>query len=1100
MGAGAAPGCRSTSNAAATGGWGCSGVAAGAAKDAGDNTVHTWQVKKVWALFETDELGRPQKKIAGSKEGWSNEELQRQGYEPSNNMGHEDPKKKQKFNPPILLMVCDWQLSDLIRSRWQHDATHLQNSQQCLWKAMENVSHGNLPKEQQNSSFSILSRKPMVVESEKDQALAMGIHENGERAYIEEDKHVVEGVANRKGSKEQDIVLSTYRLHVENPGDNGLGMSFAAPLILSRTLLEQKLNCCGRDLQNVSFLNLNHEGLSSLGDSVLNHWCPKIRILTADMNRLNSLKNAFAGYEETLEQLSLKDNFLCELNGLECLRNLQVVHLDGNYLLHVCASNLNLLEEFSKEGFRDNVNIDVVGQGRRKVVLPISLGSARCLPLLCWRSLREFGVSCNRISKVERLGLLCPNLEVLDLGSNNLVSLGWSEESALFGLRCLRVLDVGQNRLKGSSLWDNLRHCPLLVSLVASRNRLEDLPTHDGSVFLRELWLNGNSIRCFACAAWLPNLQRLYLQDNEIDTLMPICGFPSLEVLDLSFNKISEVHQLQQLGCFSNLRSLQLNDNPAAELPDYTVKVLEAVPWLVELDNEPLTDFSRLQAVKNLYSNIVSTCGLWYVRSNILKGKLPCPSILKTQSQGKISHERNLILVNSIMAGDAELNTLWAILLEVSHMYISTYFGKAQSCLSPFSKECQWRLQSFWLMCLAQKKRLSNSLRESASLKGGRDSSLGDVSGMMHCHVGNNGMASAEPYTGGGICIKSSYVADLERCLGEHIQFNGSPYENVLILNESYKLELELHDRRVSKVQALARGFLVRKQELAARKQLLSISPRKTHKGNLDFHAAAKIQAYWKGWKARGFLQHLIARKMKSVRSIARFQALWRGFRTRKRFQLAMQDCKYEDSDDFEYPLLVETDYLPKFSQLHELDPCSIYSGFQNKYDIHELPSQLLHYFQEADTPQTNEMQGGKLFSGSHCKGHEAESGKHLHLAVEKKAAVAEITKDWGFSDEKTALQLMRALANTRKRIKEAPRASSQARYNAFISKCAKHSSLFTNPCLPVSQQVKPESIEDELNGCPIADSKGGLPLQARRYITPSQALKLGTWWSCSHG
>jgi Leucine-rich repeat (LRR) protein len=78
-----------------------------------------------------------------------------------------------------------------------------------------------------------------------------------------------------------------------------------------------------------------------------------------------------------------------------------------------------------------------------------------------------------------------------------------------------------------------LNHCPVLVSLIASRNRLTELPTHFGSVMLREIWLNGNSIKCLACNAWLPNLQRFYLQDNLIDNLESLLGCPSLEVIVL---------------------------------------------------------------------------------------------------------------------------------------------------------------------------------------------------------------------------------------------------------------------------------------------------------------------------------------------------------------------------------------------------------------------------------------------------------------------------------------------------------------------------------------------------------------------------------------
>jgi Leucine-rich repeat (LRR) protein len=319
-------------------------------------------------------------------------------------------------------------------------------------------------------------------------------------------------------SRDANIILPTYRLHVENPESDFFDVGLAAPLILNGSLLEQKHNCLGKDLQTLSFLNLNHEGLSSLGEVILSYWCPSARIFTADMNRLSSVSNAFIGYEETLEQLSLKDNFLCDLSGLEHMHKLQVLHLDGNYILQVTASSFSLPQNNT-----ERIGLTALGHLNYK-------DKAKIEPRACWPDLKEFGLSCNRISKIERLELLCPKLQVLDLGSNNLSSLGGLEESGLLGLQCLRVLDVGQNRLNGKSLWDSLIHCPLLVSLVASRNLLQELPTHVGSIFLRELWLNGNIIKCFSCIAWMPNLQRLYLQDNEIDTLMPIWGLPSLEV------------------------------------------------------------------------------------------------------------------------------------------------------------------------------------------------------------------------------------------------------------------------------------------------------------------------------------------------------------------------------------------------------------------------------------------------------------------------------------------------------------------------------------------------------------------------------------------
>ncbi|KAH7289031.1 hypothetical protein KP509_31G054900 [Ceratopteris richardii] len=932
-------------------------------------------------------------------------------------------------------MQHDWELSELIRTKWQHDASEYHASQQFFWSYLNCSHQGKLCSGNHNGTQVLPDDKDILDKTEKNSAngLCISEEENGCASFKGEEDDAY-------SNKEQDISLSTYRLHVENPDDDVLGMRFSSPLILNKTLLEQKLNCCGRELQNVEFLNLNHEGLSSMGKSVLKLWCPRVRILTADMNRLNNLQNAFSGYEENLEQLSLKDNFLCDLSGLECLHKLQVMHLDGNYLLNINASALNFRDNSSADEVSNKT--DTAAQRKDGVPLPIPLGSAKCLPPLCWPSLRELGVSCNRISKVEKLGLLCPNLEVLDLGSNNLASLGWSQEGALFGLSCLRVLDVGQNRLKGSTLWDNLRHCPLLLSVVASRNQLEDLPTHHGNVFLRELWLNGNSIKCFSCTAWLPNLQRLYLQDNEIDTLAPIWGMPALEVLDLSFNKISQLHQLHQLGCFFNLRSLQLNDNPIAESSDYLVKVLEAVPWLVELDNEPLTDLPRLQAVQSIFSKIMSTVGLCYVRSNILKGKLPCPGVLDINYDNKMHHEKSALPVNQILAGDADLNVLWSILIELYDRYIRTNFGKRKYPSSLFVTECQWKLQSLQLMCIEQKRKLINSLRQSATLKRGIEDFCEETVEMPRYHIQNNRMSLTEQCTRRAIHSKNGYIIDLECCLWEHVRFNGCSHEETIFFNEDYKLEELLYNERVSKVQALVKGFLVRRKFKSRTLHLhdqIHISQMQWETSNLYFYAALKIQSYWKRWMTRRQIQRSIETQTKRIHSIIRLQALWRGFRTRKRFQFAIRDSKHEDHDDFECLMAEETKFLQDIFQLQHLDSTSTGSELHNRFDIRELPISLHHYFGVVNVPEASWMLKEEQIIVDDCKDEGSDQGKSSGLLVEKKAAIAEITKDWGFSDEKTAWQLIKAMENTRKQPRDILRSNSQTRYNAFISKCVKN-------------------------------------------------------------
>lgn len=353
------------------------------------------------------------------------------------------------------------------------------------------------------------------------------------------------------------------------------------PLVLTKAILEKKASCSGADLRRLKKLDMTYDGLSSIAEGSLAQWCPSLECLVLDRNKLTTL-SGLKGCEGHLEHISAKDNFISDLTGLDGLARLTTLHLEGNSLRQL-VSTVSMLPEKTDQragaathqdqpaisehelqlrrtyndafGFSHLTTDTRVSSGRNTPLPVFSAHGNSCQRFTSetnstlvrrgqvrtnhdggylrhgsWPRLKELGLSCNKLAKIVALGSICPHLEVLDLSSNQLVTLGVVEGDALAGLACLRVLDVGQNKLKGRSLWDSLKNCPLLVSLVASRNRLSELPTHPGNVFLREIWLNGNAIRRLSCSAWLPNLRRLYLQDNSISCLEPLWGCPALEV------------------------------------------------------------------------------------------------------------------------------------------------------------------------------------------------------------------------------------------------------------------------------------------------------------------------------------------------------------------------------------------------------------------------------------------------------------------------------------------------------------------------------------------------------------------------------------------
>ena len=398
----------------------------------------------------------------------------------------------------------------------------------------------------------LASKSPLVdLEISKNQPKDFNIdkfyHQKG-TYYIRQGRCVAnaDGIGEDLGHECESDINYWHAPQLQSPSIHSLSSN-----ILTRKILEASACCNQMELQGVSKLNIIYKDLTSLGVGILGQWCPKLQIFMINENRLSTLKGAFDGCEGSLEYVIVKNNLLNDFKGLESLHNLKVLFLEGNFISYVGpfivvqTNGEESMEKKSKNYFLSTSprtscrswqgtprfieeKDDIASPG---YLTSRNIDSQHTRSL--WPKLKKLCLSNNRITRIWELGNLCPNLEILDLGSNELVALGGCDGRALIGLRNLQVLDIGQNKIKGRSLWKSLNHCPLLVSLIASRNRLTELPTHFGSVMLREIWLNGNSIKCLACNAWLPNLQRFYLQDNLIDNLESLLGCPSLEVIVL---------------------------------------------------------------------------------------------------------------------------------------------------------------------------------------------------------------------------------------------------------------------------------------------------------------------------------------------------------------------------------------------------------------------------------------------------------------------------------------------------------------------------------------------------------------------------------------
>lgn len=171
-----------------------------------------------------------------------------------------------------------------------------------------------------------------------------------------------------------------------------------------------------------------------------------------------------------------------------------------------------------------------------------------------------------RIPRLSRLMIACNSIAALQI--------------PLGTLQHLRYLDLSFNELHGEVL-AQLARLPRLEKLNLSSNCISSVPPEEdlyGMHVLEELNLDANDLVQFD--QWraldaLPRLRTLSLASNRIKRLkddstgtMDSCSyFPSLEVLNLSSNEITDCSCLPVVRLFQALKEVHLTDNPCCRGP-----------------------------------------------------------------------------------------------------------------------------------------------------------------------------------------------------------------------------------------------------------------------------------------------------------------------------------------------------------------------------------------------------------------------------------------------------------------------------------------------------------------------------------------------------
>jgi Leucine-rich repeat (LRR) protein len=331
-----------------------------------------------------------------------------------------------------------------------------------------------------------------------------------------------------------------------------------------------------------------------------------------DLDSLEALNHAYQ-----LEELTVYDNKLGSLKGLENKPNLKVLNAGGNQLTDISAlldaSNLETLNLWrtqltSLKGLENKHNLKVLGVSNSQLTDISALQDSSKLETLDLQN--------NRLTSLAGLEKKT-NLKFLDPRWNQLTDISALQDSSK-----LEKLDFNGNQLTSLK---GLENKPNLIILNATENRLTDISALQDASKLEELNLWNNKLTSLKGLENKPNLkflnascpnsssgcktltdisslqnssklEELNLWNNKLTSLKGLENKPNLKELSVESNQLTDISALQDA---SKLETLDLEYNRLTSL-----KGLENKPNLKFLDagSNQLTDISALQDASKLES------------------------------------------------------------------------------------------------------------------------------------------------------------------------------------------------------------------------------------------------------------------------------------------------------------------------------------------------------------------------------------------------------------------------------------------------------------------------------------------------------------------
>ncbi|GAX73782.1 hypothetical protein CEUSTIGMA_g1233.t1 [Chlamydomonas eustigma] len=284
----------------------------------------------------------------------------------------------------------------------------------------------------------------------------------------------------------------------------------------------------------------------------------RIRDMDCSQLRIRDVGTVFLAEEfEALQELNLDGNLLVEASGLALLSQLVVLKMNNNRLGEECVFSLSRMIDKNVDLQRILALAEIRNQQQQSAAANAAGGTARQIP-------------AGSTSWPHDVTDLFPNLQVLQLGSNQIASVSSLNLGCLSGLRSLFLQNNDITRVDGFTGLVNLQE------LVLDRNKIRYI---DPDVF-----------------SHLSRLRELRMEENGLRSLANLQSLSSLQSLHVGFNRISEAIDIDRLQGLVSLVEINLVNNPITRKQAYRALLINRCQRLCTADGQSVTYEEREQS------------------------------------------------------------------------------------------------------------------------------------------------------------------------------------------------------------------------------------------------------------------------------------------------------------------------------------------------------------------------------------------------------------------------------------------------------------------------------------------------------------------------